>query len=73
MDSPPKDACTFFGKHAYTGEEGFGMEYKYDLQFQGIILNILNNILVDRWITFRLAFFIVLSLLVSTAVTLVFS
>ena len=39
MDSPPTDACTFFGKHAYTGEEGFGQEYKYDLTFQGTILN----------------------------------
>lgn len=41
MDSPPTEACTFFGKHAYTGEDGFGMEYKYDLQFQGTILNII--------------------------------
>ena len=39
MDSPPTDACTFFGKHAYTNEDGFGMGYKYDLSFQGTILN----------------------------------
>ena len=64
MDSPPKDACTFFGKHAYTGEEGFGQEYKYDLQFQGTILNILDNTLVDRWQTFLLPFYIPLPFLV---------
>ena len=40
MESPPTEACTFFGKHAYTNEDGFGMEYKYNLEFQGTILNV---------------------------------
>ena len=40
MASPPTDACTSFGKHAYTNEDGFGMEYKYNLSFQGTILNV---------------------------------
>ena len=41
MESSPTDACTSFGKHAYTNEDGFGMEYKYNLSFQGTILNII--------------------------------
>ena len=41
MESSPTDACTSFGKHAYTNEDGFGIEYKYNLSFQGTILNVI--------------------------------
>ena len=35
LSQPPTEACTFFGKNAISGEDGFGKEYKYDLSFQG--------------------------------------
>ena len=31
----PSEACTAFGKHAYTGEDGFGMDFGYELSYQG--------------------------------------
>ena len=32
---PPTEACSAFGKHSYTGEDGFGIEYGYNLSYQG--------------------------------------
>ena len=32
---PPTEACSSFGKHSHTGEDGFGIEYGYNLQYQG--------------------------------------
>ena len=31
----PTEACSSFGKHSSTGEDGFGVEYGYNLQYQG--------------------------------------
>ena len=38
LNQAPTEACTFFGKNAVSGEDGFGMQYKYDLSFQGNVL-----------------------------------
>ena len=32
---PPTEACSAFGKHSYTGDYGFGIEFGYNLQYQG--------------------------------------
>ena len=32
---PPTEACSAFGKHSYTGDYGFGIEFGYNLEYQG--------------------------------------